>query len=127
MIPRETTSSISCSMSRLTWGWPPMSSLTGANRKPTPGLKSGEREDTPIRPPGRLRCVHRWFEAQAARRPGAVAVATAAGTVSYGELNARANRLARRLRALGVGPEVPVGLCAGRTAGMVAGLLGVLK
>ena len=42
-------------------------------------------------------------------------------------LNARANRLARRLRILGVGPEVLVGLCTGRSTAMVVGLLAVLK
>ncbi len=49
------------------------------------------------------------------------------GSLTYAQLNARANRLARRLRGLGVGPEVLVGLCAGRSAAMVVGLLAVLK
>jgi amino acid adenylation domain-containing protein len=48
-------------------------------------------------------------------------------SLTYGELNARANRLARRLRALGVGPEVLVGLCADRSFDLVAALLAVLK
>jgi amino acid adenylation domain-containing protein len=73
------------------------------------------------------RCVHRWFEAQAAKRPGAIALATAEETLTYRELNARANRLAHRLRGMAVGPEVLVGLCAGRSAGLVVGLLAVLK
>ncbi|HEV3051168.1 MAG TPA: AMP-binding protein, partial [Longimicrobium sp.] len=47
--------------------------------------------------------------------------------VSYAELNARANRLAHHLRALGVGAETRVGICLERSAGMVAGLLAVLK
>ncbi|MEO6808700.1 MAG: AMP-binding protein, partial [Isosphaeraceae bacterium] len=71
--------------------------------------------------------VHRLFEAQAARSPSALAVTGAGRCLTYGQLNARANRLAHRLRALGVGPEVMVGLCGGRTPEMLAGLLGVLK
>jgi non-ribosomal peptide synthetase component F len=47
--------------------------------------------------------------------------------VSYRELNARANQLAHHLQGLGVGPEVPVGLCVERSLEMVVGLLGILK
>ena len=64
---------------------------------------------------------------QAERTPTAVALTCAGATLTYSELNARANRLARRLRAEGVGPEVLVGLCAGRSTAMVVGLLAVLK
>ena len=72
-------------------------------------------------------CVHRLFEAQAARTPGAVAVVAGGERLTYAELNARANRLARHLRGLGVGPESRVGICLPRTPGMVAALLAVLK
>jgi amino acid adenylation domain-containing protein len=75
----------------------------------------------------KLRCVHRWIEIQAARTPNAIALTHANGPLSYAELNARANQLARHLRNLGVGPEVLVGLCAGRSSAMVVGLLAVLK
>ncbi|MGP0067608.1 MAG: amino acid adenylation domain-containing protein [Isosphaeraceae bacterium] len=71
--------------------------------------------------------VHRRIEIQAERTPEAVALTGAGGPLTYAELNAYANRLARRLRDLGVGPEVLVGLCAGRSASMVVGLLAVLK
>jgi amino acid adenylation domain-containing protein len=71
--------------------------------------------------------VHRWIEMQAERTPEAVALTCAAGSLTYSELNARANRLARRLRAMGVGPEVLVGLFVSRSADMVVGLLAVLK
>jgi amino acid adenylation domain-containing protein len=71
--------------------------------------------------------MHRLFEAQAARTPDTVAVAFEERSLTYGELDARSNRLARRLRALGVGPEVLVGLCVERSPEMVVALLGVLK
>ncbi len=48
-------------------------------------------------------------------------------SLTYGELNARANQLAHRLRDLGVGPETVVGLCVERSLEMIIGLLGILK
>ena len=71
-------------------------------------------------------CVHRMIESQAERTPEGIALRCSGVSLSYEELNARANRLARHLRGLGVGPEVLVGL-ARRSAAMVAGLLAVLK
>ena len=47
--------------------------------------------------------------------------------LSYGELNARANKLAHYLRRLGVGPEMVVGLCVERSVEMIVGLLGILR
>ncbi|MET8560980.1 amino acid adenylation domain-containing protein, partial [Streptomyces flaveolus] len=68
------------------------------------------------------------FEAQVARTPDAVAVVGADGSrVTYAELNARANRLARLLVGRGVGPESRVGVLMHRSVDMVSGLLGVLK
>jgi amino acid adenylation domain-containing protein len=72
-------------------------------------------------------CIHRLIEKRAALSPGAVAVAVEATTLTYGEMNARANELARRLRALGVGPDARVGLCVERSAEMVIGILAILK
>ncbi|HEY0022706.1 MAG TPA: condensation domain-containing protein, partial [Longimicrobium sp.] len=72
-------------------------------------------------------CVHALFEAQAARTPGAEAVVLAAERLTYAELNAAANRLARRLRAAGVGPEGRVGVMLGRSAELGVALLAVLK
>ena len=72
-------------------------------------------------------CVHRQFEAQASRVPDAPALTCGGATLTYGELNARANRLAHHLRALGVGLEVLVGVCLERSFDMVVGLLAVLK
>ncbi len=72
-------------------------------------------------------CAHRRFEAQAARTPAAVAAEFEGEWWSYAELNERANRIARRLRELGVGPEVLVGV--GMWAGLdrLAVLLGIWK
>ncbi len=71
--------------------------------------------------------LHRLFEARAASAPDAVAVTMGEERLTYGELNRRANRLAHRLRALGVGPESPVPLCVERTPDIVVGILGILK
>jgi amino acid adenylation domain-containing protein len=67
------------------------------------------------------------FEAQAAKTPDAIAVAYRDTSVSFDELNRRANRLARHLRQRGVGPDVIVGLCVERSIDMLVGLLGILK
>ncbi|RKH43703.1 non-ribosomal peptide synthetase, partial [Corallococcus llansteffanensis] len=66
-------------------------------------------------------------EAQVRRTPDAVAVITPERRLTYREVDARANQLAHRLRGLGVGPEVRVGLCVERTEDLVIGALGILK
>ena len=71
--------------------------------------------------------IYEPFEAQALRTPDRVAVVCERQTLSYGELNRRANQLAHHLRSLGVGPNVLVGLCVKRSLDMVVGLLGILK
>ncbi|MBI2197271.1 MAG: amino acid adenylation domain-containing protein [Candidatus Rokubacteria bacterium] len=72
-------------------------------------------------------CVHHLVEAQVERTPDAVAVVHDGVEISYRELNRRANRLAHHLGALGVGPDVLVGICAQRSVEMIVGLLGILK
>jgi amino acid adenylation domain-containing protein len=67
------------------------------------------------------------FEARALERPDAPALTFAGTTTAYGELNERANRLAHRLRALGVGPEVRVGIVLERSAELIVSILAVLK
>ncbi len=71
--------------------------------------------------------LHRTFEAQAARTPDAVALSCDGRTLTYAELDRRADRLARELRPLGVGRGTLVGIFVERSAEMVVGLLGVLK
>ncbi|MCA2217971.1 non-ribosomal peptide synthetase [Jidongwangia harbinensis] len=72
-------------------------------------------------------CLHEKFEAQVAATPDAVAVELDGDRVTYAELNAQANRIARRLRELGVGRETLVGICTRRSVRRLAGLLGILK
>ena len=66
------------------------------------------------------------FAARVRETPEAPALVSTAGVLSYGQLYGRAQRLAGRLRALGVGPEVRVGICPDRPDAMVEGILGVL-
>ncbi|HVG45327.1 MAG TPA: condensation domain-containing protein, partial [Longimicrobium sp.] len=71
--------------------------------------------------------IHELFEARAARTPGAAALRFEEESLTYAELNARANRLAHHLRNRGVGPEVRVGVLMERSLEMVVSLLAVLK
>ncbi|SDZ66206.1 non-ribosomal peptide synthetase [Pseudomonas sp. NFIX28] len=73
------------------------------------------------------RCVHELIQVQAANMPDAQALIFAEQSISYRELNARANRLAHRLIEAGVGPEVRVGVALQRSPEMVVALLAVLK
>ncbi len=77
--------------------------------------------------PGGEALLHELFAAQAARAPDAVAVVFEETALTYGELSRRAVALARRLRELGVGPEVLVALALERSAEMVVAILGTLK
>src|SRR6266699_526934 len=64
---------------------------------------------------------------QAARTPEAPAVVSENHHLAYGDLDRRATRLARHLKSLGVGAEVPVAICLERSVDLVVGILGVLK
>jgi amino acid adenylation domain-containing protein len=75
----------------------------------------------------REQCVQQLFEAQAARRPEALAVVYGEERINYGELNGRANQLAHYLRGRGVGPEVRVGVLLERSVEWIVALLGILK
>ncbi|GAB6041222.1 amino acid adenylation domain-containing protein [Endothiovibrio diazotrophicus] len=84
-------------------------------------------------------CIHQLFEAQAARTPEAIAVTdfpsfmgeptddSPQRRLTFRQLNRRANRLAHRLRALGVGADDFVGICAERSPELLVGILGILK
>jgi amino acid adenylation domain-containing protein len=78
-----------------------------------------------ILPQGKL--IHRTFEEQAERTPDAVAAVYEEKSLTYAELNARANQLACHLRVLCIGPDKLVGVCIERGLEMLVALLGVLK
>ena len=73
------------------------------------------------------RCIHELFEEQVKKTPDKVALECHGQTLTYRELNSRANQLAHHLRNLGVGPEVCVGVCMERGLDVVVGLLSILK
>jgi aspartate racemase len=71
--------------------------------------------------------ISQLFEEQVAARPEATAIVFEGRQVTYGQLNAQANRLAHHLIALGVGPEVMVGICLERSVELIVGILGIVK
>jgi amino acid adenylation domain-containing protein len=73
------------------------------------------------------RCIHEIFEQQAAAHPDEVAISDNGRLLTYADLNAQADGIARRLRRLGVGPEAHVGICLPRSADAIAAMLGTLK
>ncbi|HEV7516842.1 MAG TPA: amino acid adenylation domain-containing protein, partial [Thermoanaerobaculia bacterium] len=77
--------------------------------------------------PAARRPVHQLFEAQVERTPEASALVFGEQHWSFRELNRQANRLAHHLRAMGVGPEVRVGICTERSGRMIEAVLAVLK
>ena len=100
--------------------------------------------DLPILPPGELqlvlkefnqramavppgKCVHHLVEDQAARTPDAIAFEINDKTLSFRDLNERANRLAHQLRSMGVGPDTLVGICLQRSLDAPVAMLGILK
>jgi amino acid adenylation domain-containing protein/non-ribosomal peptide synthase protein (TIGR01720 family) len=103
--------------------------------KSAPGgfVPKGEGEqgrcDFHVEVPDRLRewPLHAQIRRQAEAAPDAAALIAAEGELSYGEMEARANRLAHRLIRLGVGPEVPVGVVLGRCREAVVAALGIWK
>jgi amino acid adenylation domain-containing protein len=73
------------------------------------------------------RCAHEWIAENAVLKPNDPAVAGENQSLSYFELNARANQLAHHLRGKGVGPDVPVAICCERSVEMIVSMLAVLK
>ena len=72
----------------------------------------------------RDKCIHELFEAQVERTPNAVAVVFGNQSLTYQELNHRANRLAHYLKRYSVGPDVLVGICLDRSVEMIVGHAG---
>ncbi|MEG4456885.1 amino acid adenylation domain-containing protein [Microcoleus sp. N9_A1] len=75
----------------------------------------------------RDKCIHQLFEVQVELTPDAIAVVFENKQLTYSQLNARANQLARYLQKLGVKPDVLVGICVDRSLEMIVGFLGILK
>jgi amino acid adenylation domain-containing protein len=94
-------------------------------------LMTPEQERALLAPPRSVwqvdECVHHRFERQVERTPDAIAVTSDGVSLTYAELNGRANAVAERLIAMGAGPDVVVALCMDRSVGMLVGLLGILK
>jgi amino acid adenylation domain-containing protein/FkbH-like protein len=72
-------------------------------------------------------CIHHLFERQAAKTPDATAVVFKNESLSYRELNLRADKLGAQLRSMGAGPDVPIAICLDRSIEMVVGVLAILK
>ena len=72
-------------------------------------------------------CIHELFEQQAEQWPQRIAVACETDTITYEQLDRRTNQLAHRLRRLGVGPEVAVGICLSPSIDLLVAIIGVLK
>jgi amino acid adenylation domain-containing protein/non-ribosomal peptide synthase protein (TIGR01720 family) len=72
-------------------------------------------------------CLQEGFEAVVRRQPHVLAVKAEAQSLTFLELNVRANRLAHRLRRMGLGVDEPVGLCTGRSVSLLVGILGIVK
>src|SRR5579862_1359908 len=72
-------------------------------------------------------CTHKWFEAQAAKTPGAIAAIHDSREATYAQLNRKSNQIANHLKTLGVKPGALVAVCVERSLEMLAGLLGIWK
>ncbi len=94
--------------------------LTAAEREQLQNWNA--RVDHPAGP-----CVYRIFESQANQAPDRIAVVAENETLTYGELNCRANRVAHALQLVGVAPDAVVGLQLERSVELVVGILGTLK
>ncbi|HEX5603948.1 MAG TPA: amino acid adenylation domain-containing protein, partial [Pyrinomonadaceae bacterium] len=98
-----------------------LSLLTGEEERQVLASSLATQSETPVE------CLHHLFEAQVERNPGAIAISFENEQMTYAGLNQRADQLAQQLRALGVGPEVLVGLSIERSPELVIGILGILK
>ena len=101
-----------------------LSELYGISGEEWAQLEQGNGREQAI---GWEKSVHELFEEQAQRTPQAVAVSSGVETLTYAELNRKANQVAAAVRERGVGAETRVALCLDRSLEMVVALLGVLK
>ncbi|MDB6019360.1 MAG: hypothetical protein JWR19_3849 [Pedosphaera sp.] len=100
---------------------------SGASEKKDSNLETAAAwAETQVDYPGNF-CIHQLFEEQVRRTPHATAVIFGEQRLTYGELNQRANQVAHHLKSLGVGPDIPVGICAERSLNLMVGVLGILK
>jgi len=112
---------------------PPHEVAADAHCQPTAGEPSRGRKPalaethSPVGPGASARCVHHLFEAQARKRGNAVAVVAEGQSVTYAELDRRADALARRLHRLGLEPESPITVCLPRSVDLVVAMLAVMK
>jgi amino acid adenylation domain-containing protein len=90
-------------------------------------LESMDWNNTVVAYPTMSLCLHQLIEQQARRTPDRVALRFEQHSLTYAELDRRADRLARHLSSLGAGPDVLVGLFVERSLEMVVGILGALK
>ncbi len=72
-------------------------------------------------------CIHQIFQEQVSKTPGDIALVMEDRKLTYSTLNEKANQLANMLRLLGVGSEIPVGICLRRSPESVIAILGILK
>ena len=96
--------------------------MTAPHNMKVPARWNGFTTDYP-----RHRCVHELFQEVARAHPAELALIFGHERVTYGELNARANQLAHCLLSLGVGPDIPVGICFERSVHMIVAMLAILK
>ena len=96
--------------------------ITEQEKRKLSTICAGDRLEYP-----RQSCIHDLFEQQVARNPQAAAVKFAQEELTYQNLHIRSNRLANRLRALGIGPNALVAICLERSSEMAIALLAVLK
>jgi non-ribosomal peptide synthetase component F len=80
-----------------------------------------------VKPVAECLCIHHLIEERAASHPDSPAVACNGHLLRYGELNSRANRLARALRGRGIRPEKTVGICCSRSEHVIIAMTGILK
>ena len=94
----------------------------------TPGANPDDLEERlGLALPGPEKYLYRRFETYAALQPDAIACVCGTQSISYAELNRRANLLANELIELGTGPDVLVGLCMQPSVEQIAGILAVMK